>query len=446
MTISRQINSCHWQAEAATAATDAAHGRQPDAAYMRHLDKCDSCAALLRDRREMVDALLALPQAETVDLVSQVMSQIDQQRPAFNWRRGLTWTAAAAAMLVLTFSLLRPQPQAPLPAPAGASVASLEDQPEEAPPSFAAAHAEAVAWLVAQQQADGRWDVAALGGRRQHEPALTALALLAIRGEHDKPVCEQALERGIAALVAMQNPDGSFGGDGDFRMYNHGMATTALLRLWDCGAASHHDALDSAVAFTRRAQQLGGGWGYQPGDGHGQPNASVSAWQLEALGLARQHGWGDPQGHLRRGLWWLSRLADSRGVVGYHQPGDMPSTQVTTTALGVYSMLEAGQGIDGVRDLAVKMARRLTKLVETPDLVAADNPYRDYFASRASEACASANFTKTARPDVTGLRGQLVARRISDGETRGTWNPGDAYAEVGGRLYTTSLAAMALRE
>ncbi len=439
-------DTCRWQEDAAMAATDAAHGRQPDAAYMRHAENCASCTGYLRDAEEIVAALRALPQAETVDLVSQVMTRLDQQRPAINWRRGLIWTAAAAALLILTFSILREQPRTPLQTPAVDTVATTEDQTTEELPSFAAAHAEAVAWLVAQQHEDGRWDVAALGGRRQHEPALTALALLAIRGQQEEPACEKALERGISALVAMQNPDGSFGGADDFMMYNHGMATTALLRLWDAGAAVHREALDSAIAFTRRAQQLDGGWGYQPGNGNGQPNTSVSAWQLEALGLARQHGWGDPQGNLRRGLWWLSRLTDSRNIVGYHQPGDMPSTQVTTTAVGVYSMLEAGQGIEGVRELAVKMARRLTRLIDTPTLVAADNPYRDYFASRASEVCATAKFTKTARPDMTGLRDQLVARRIATGETRGTWNPGDAYAEVGGRLYTTSLAAMALRE
>lgn len=436
---------CPRREQAAVAATDAACGRAPDAEFAAHAATCAECRPAYEAAKRTAEALRGLPSAEVSDLVPRVMAALPAPG-AFDWRRfarqALPRAAAAVAVAGLGLAYAVRWRAA-----RGAGAASGEaGVAAQAPTTPEQARGEAAAWLAAAQRPDGAWDVAALGGRAEHAPALTALALMALHEQGD-PAHAEALRKGVAALVRTQRATGCFGDEGASMMYNHGMASTALLRLWHAGlAAEHRPALDAAVAFIRKAQQPEGGWGYRPGTADGAANASVTAWQLEALGLARQAGWGDPQGHLRRGLFWLSQLADARGVVGYQRPGDLPSAQVTTTALGVYSLLEAGEGLDGARELVGKMARRLTKLVQEPGTAtAAPNPYRDYFAVRASAACAAAELSPTARPDVSALRERLVATRVAGGAARGTWDPGDAYAQVGGRLYTTSFAAMALR-
>jgi hypothetical protein len=433
--------ACPWKERselAAVAGTDDAEQR----AAAAHLVECAECRTAYEAARRTVAALRALPVVAGRDITADVLAKLPREG-AFDWRalarhpllRAAAAVVAVGAGLALALRSGRQRPDAaPAPAPLVVDSGTSED-----------ARRDAADWLAATQRPDGTWDVAALGGRAEHAPALTALALMALQ-DQDNPRYASALRKGAQALLAMQQDSGCFGDAGTSMMYNHGMATVALLRLQVAGAAGAlRDPLDAAVAFIRSAQQAEGGWSYQPGARGGVANASVTAWQLEALGRARQAGWGDPQGHLRRGLFWLSKLADSHGVVGYQRPGDLPSAQVTTTAMGVYCLLQAGEGLDGSRDLVGKMARRLSKLIADAAPTSGPNPYRDFFASRASNACNAASLSPTARPDVASLRQRLVETRVAAGDLRGTWDPRDAYAQVGGRLYATSLSAMALR-
>ncbi len=436
---------CAWLERCLLAALEAAP--EETAAVREHLERCGTCREARADADRILGALRSLPRPDAPDLAPAVLARLPRHSAScFPHALRLRISRAAGLLLAagaLALALLRPRrPEAPDALDEAVNLAATRP-PAAAQSVSDGARRNALDWLASTQLPDGSWDVHALGGRPEHAPALAALALLALQNG-GAPGREEVLRRGAGALLARQRPSGAFGPDGSFLMYNHGMATVALLQLHPvCGTPAWRPALDAAIAFIRDAQQPAGGWGYRPGADGGPANASVSAWQLDALGRARQQGWDDRDGHLRRGLFWLSTLADGQGLVGYHQAGDLPSSRITTTALGFYCLARAGEGLAGTRPVMHAMARSLKRLVETQPWASDPNPYRDYFVARAVQAW-SVGAPDPAPPDLAPMRHSLKADRIASGPSRGIWEPRDAYARVGGWIYSTSLSALAL--
>lgn len=436
--------------------------------------QCGYCCDAVLEELTVLLALRGMPAYKEADIMGRVMAALPERRERATFIWSALWArplarAAAIALVIggaiavwrfsgtdgagkatpirLAQSMTEPTHTPPSGERVVAAAAEKRADTDEVSPSgrrsVESVAQSAAQWLAAQQRMDGSWDVEATGGRREHAAALTGLGLMAL-GEEDAEAYGAELERGAKALVAMQNADGSIGAGGEFMMYNHGIATVALLKLRAAGVRMEaDDAIVRAVEFTRQAQQPEGGWGYQPGLAGGAANTSTTAWQIEALGLARRAGEGDPGGHLRRGLFWLSRLTDTRGVVGYHQAGDKPSSQITTTALGLYCLMNAGEGYKGFGQTPSRMARQLKRMLEDPTLLATENPYRDYFVSRASAAYA-ASPGKKIKPDAEAVKTRLIERGVVQADASLAWDASDAYGQVGGMVYSTSLSAMAL--
>lgn len=439
--------ACEWQKRCLLSSVAA--DPQESAAVQKHMLQCGDCLAIHSEVTEIVAALRSLPQQEMPDIVPAVMARIAGRRrlylPELNLSRlaraaGILLVAGAAALAI--FHSFRHQITGPC-----LTFTERDKTEEETSLSASNARSEALAWLADTQRQDGTWDVLALGGRPAHAPALTALALMALQDADDDSFRETIM-RGAEALRQMQSPSGLFGTEDPFMMYNHGMATVALLRIFSGHPQqSLKPALDAAIDFIRTAQQPAGGWGYRPAAlaGSAEANASVSAWQLDALGMARQLGWSDDRGHLRRGLFWLASLADSQGLVGYHQPGDLPSARLTTTALGLYCLTRAGEGLQGVLPVARSIAAAFKPLVMSQTWENDPNPYRDYFVAMAAERWDSTVLSPAESPDLSAMRNTLAKTRIIADSSHGLWLPGDAYAKVGGELYSTSLSSMALK-
>ncbi len=409
------------------------------------------------ETRQVIEALGRLPKLPpSRNLRDEVLTRIrtgafdgtPPRRVLRGWaasRHALPRVAAALAIVAGAGIALRWSLR-----PGGAPAAAPAVEAASAPDAAGSRPAKrlAWAWLMAQQDLDGRWDAARLGGRAEHGVALNSLALLALL---DSPVAEQpsdAVRRGAAALLAAQQPDGRLGDLGAFAMYEHGMATVALLRAFERGLLPRHESgVRAAVHYIRTAQSHEGGWGYRPaGDvaaaGAG-PNVSVSVWQIEALGLARRLGWGDPDGHLRRALFWMTQLTDDLGTVGYQSPSDYPSVRLTTTAAGLYSLAVAGHELDGLEPARSRMAAGLSRLLTQPAAGIPDNPYRDFFVMRSIAALGRPRWSETGQT-LADVVQRVQRTQVSEGEHVGSWDPLDRYARVGGRLYSTSLSAMAL--
>lgn len=159
-------------------------------------------------------------------------------------------------------------------------------------------HVPAADRLVELQEPDGSWSPSATGGREEYRPAITALALMAL-DRHSPLRHQKAIRRAEEALLEMQSDDGAFGSSRRVALYNHSFATFALLGHAAAKGTGMSDDLRKAIDFSLASQDNTGSWG--------RGDASMTLWQVAILLKARDAGWTDDGGHLRRGIAWLRR-------------------------------------------------------------------------------------------------------------------------------------------
>jgi hypothetical protein len=342
--------------------------------------------------------LLALPESEpSPDLSRRIMHAIragkenESGRKAFrpnNWPA----IAALAACLVLGLALLGQLLRPAQPGKTGDPSMATSDPHRE----------KAVAWLVANQDTDGSWDVTRWGGSPKFKIALTALSTLALLecAPSGDPRLEAAARAG-SWLATQQSPDGTFGPDFQGAPYNHAMATMALLQLHRLAPERiERTSLDRAIAAITRRQFADGAWGYQSLPFRG--DHSITEWNLAALEQAASDGWsGLGERATRARVWMSSRPRDPDAVY----PGSLSE-----------SLAGAGANPTG------------------PDLYAA------YFKVRALLDHPDAG----SLDELATLRQSLCASQEASGDLAGSWPPEDRWSAAGGRLYSTAMATLAL--
>jgi len=322
----------------------------------------------------------------------------------------------------------------------GSAVWQISDR-QEANPHLAAgeepvdgALRRGAQWLMEQQQAQGGWSVAVLGGQPRYEPALNGLAILALlrSGEGGAPVA--AASRAVDKLLLLQDENGRFGSAFDRALYNHGIATMAVLTAYELtGRDDLRPAIDQALAYTRATQSYTGGWGYQTG-ASAAPNSSVTAWQIQSLMLAEKLGWRDSRNSLRNALDWVSRRVDQSGHFSYSSVGVAPEDESdTVTMMGAYCLLAAVEN-----DIPIRPELK-NLLLDSVEELSRETP-RDYYSafcySSALAASADGNSTRA---------GQKIREHLIERQTDGEWLPDDRWGAVGGRIYSTAMSLLALR-
>lgn len=311
----------------------------------------------------------------------------------------------------------------------------------------------ALRWLVAAQEADGRWDAArhgaglsrtasgdqrsAAGGRVDH--GVSGLALLALLGAgntHRAGPHAAAVDRGIRFLAGRQRADGSLAGDAEFfaALYCHGMATIAI---GECLAMTGDPALrpvmERAVAHTRAMQHPHtGGWRYAAGD---RGDTSQCGWQVMALATARSAGLGGfDDAEARARLFLGSVSSGAAGGLAAYRPGERPSPAMTAEALYCRLVLGADAG-----DPAT--AEALAMIAASPPSAAAANAYAWYYATLASFHAGGPQWDRwNARLQAA----VLPAQRRDGGPLDGSWDPDPVWGGHGGRVYSTALVALTL--
>jgi squalene-hopene/tetraprenyl-beta-curcumene cyclase len=207
----------------------------------------------------------------------------------------------------------------------------------ERTPKLDAAVERAAGWLQGMQSANGGWGAFDAENTRAlvrelpfldfgeviDEPSADvsahSLEMLAALGMLDTP----AAQRGIAWLIAQQEPGGSwFGRWGVNHIYGTGAAVPALVAA---GIEPTAPCIARAVEWLLAHQNEDGGWGEDPRSydevewiGRGPSTASQTAWALLALHAAR-----DGQGErcaeaIERGVGWL--IATQRADGGWDEP------------------------------------------------------------------------------------------------------------------------------
>jgi hypothetical protein len=324
-------------------------------------------------------------------------------------------------------------------------------QPFGASPRTEAAVAAALDWLASVQSDDGRWDADAFGAGRetrtlghdrrgagaQADTGVSGLALLTFLGNgetHLEGRHRETVQHGLEFLLASQAANGSLAGNAEFfaSMYCHGIATLALSEAYALsGDERLLPALKRALQYTIEAQHHGGGWRYQPYDAG---DMSQFGWQLMALKSAELGGIPIPAGTRSRMATFLRSCSSgkNRGLASY-RPGDRVSRTMTAEALVCRYFLEA-------ENSPSQSAEASTYLLEERPGEGQANYYYWYYGTVAMFQRQGEDWTRWN----AALQNELLHRQRWDGGVVGSWDPDDQWGGYGGRIYSTSLAALSL--
>ncbi|HBJ36252.1 MAG TPA: hypothetical protein DDZ51_16175 [Planctomycetaceae bacterium] len=308
----------------------------------------------------------------------------------------------------------------------------------------------ALAWLAEHQQRDGSWSfdltIDPCRGRCSHSrvagdnatpaTAATGLSLLAFLGAgytHREGKYAEVVRRGVYYLRDAARPS-THGLDLQAgSMYGHGIATLALTEIL---AIDHYnnqvdadikELVEGAILFTLVAQHPQGGWRYVPGS---PGDMTISGWQILSLVSARYSGIALRTTTLSNAKDFVNSLSQEGSYeFGYVSKRAEP----TTTAIGLCLLMYLGESpfpTPFSRALS-QMAARGPKKIDV---------YHDYYATMALHNARHPDWERWHKP----LRDHLIRTQATTGHEKGSWHFKDRHGDVGGRLYTTAMAAMIL--
>ncbi len=188
-------------------------------------------------------------------------------------------------------------------------------------------------WLAAHQSDDGRWDRvnyrlqcpkdAICAGWALNrtgndlDPGVTGLCLLAFLGAgySDRSGPHQAtVQRGVAALLRMQQADGGFSGEPRMAGYNNAIATLALAEFYGLTREPLvYEPLKKAVERIESSQQQLGGWDYEARLNTGRNDTSISGWMVQALQAAASAGIPIARRSLIKAAFHVARATNNDG-------------------------------------------------------------------------------------------------------------------------------------
>ncbi len=282
-------------------------------------------------------------------------------------------------------------------------------------------------------ECSGTGDFSDMGG--------TSLALLPFLGAgqtHLSGIYQREVVSGLAWIIAQQRADGDLRGSGVGRMYAHGQATIVLCEAY---ALSRDENLrlpaQLAVDFIVDAQHREGGWRYSPGE---RGDTSVLGWQLMALHSARLAGLDVPLETLAMANHFLDRVQkdDEGGLYAYQRHRHATPT-MTAEALLCRQYLGWGPNHPGL------YAGLAYLLEEHPPNAYDVNVYYWYYASQVFHHVGGEPW----RLWNERMRNILLDMQETQGHAAGSWAPeggadGTQDTRAGGRIYMTSLAICTL--
>ena len=319
--------------------------------------------------------------------------------------------------------------------------------------STEAAVESALDWLAQNQDEDGRWDASNHGAGREArihghdrggagasaDTGITALALLALLGNgetHLQGKHRVAIQHGLEFLLREQAADGALAGEAELyaRMYCHAIATLAISEAYALsGDKRLRPGVAKAIEYTLRAQHSGGGWRYRPGDGD-PGDTSLFGWQVMALKSADLAGLPIPADHRARLATFLRGVSTGpqRGLASY-RAGGAPSRTMTAEAQ-VCRVFLALENNDAAQNEAAEY------LLEEPPRAGAANYYYWYYGTLAMFQRQGKDWNQWNE----AMQRQLLSRQRHDGPQAGSWDADNLWGNYGGRVFSTSLAALSL--
>ncbi len=298
--------------------------------------------------------------------------------------------------------------------------------------------ARALVYISANQAPEGFWKTDAWG----ESTAITSLAVMAFLAagyvSDEGPYGEQ-ISRGVRWVISQQQPNGMLirKTQSHGPMYDHGICSLMLGEV--CGMFGSADsalvrrALEKAIRLILDAQAVEkfdrhqGGWRYQIDSR--DSDLSVTGWQVLALRAAKDIGADVPVEAIDRAVNYVRMCADKKQHGFAYQPGNSPTPTLTgcgITCLEVCGEHHSAEALAGAKWLLTH------PLIERSAYFYYGVYYTGVGLSKIGGEAASQNYQH--------LRDTLLPIQQSDG----AWNPQHGSEKQAGRIYSTSLAVLAL--
>ncbi len=196
----------------------------------------------------------------------------------------------------------------------------------------------ALEYMASKQNPDGSWN---MGSGRNN--AINALALLAFMGRGhvpDRGPYRDVLDKGRKFILSTAQPNGLFASPNPSHgpMYEHGLATLAMIELYGMTADSDHESkVRKAVDLIVKTQSPVGGWRYQPHPG--DADLSVTVMQIVSLRAASNAEIPVPKETIDKAIDYVKKCTVTAGGFAY-QPGQGPGG--ARSAAGILSLQLCG--------------------------------------------------------------------------------------------------------
>ncbi len=322
----------------------------------------------------------------------------------------------------------------------------------------------ALAWLAAQQAADGSFPTLP-----EAQPAVTSLCVLAFLARGHQPGLGPygtQMERGIDFVLSCQREDGLFSFQAATNkehvdmtavhtaVYNHAISGLMLGEVFGHVTGARMEAvkqgMSKALQFTRELQTRPkayaadrGGWRYlrlRYDASAADSDLSVTAWQILFLRSARNAEFNVPQTYVDEAMEFVHRCWDEKkGVFKYalEGGGDMRSSRGMVGA-GILCLSLAGEhqtppALAAGDWLLAHPYRRFGELIGTDD----NFFYSTYYCSQAA-AQLGGEYWK-------GIYEPLADALLAGQRGNGSWPP-EPQGSIGrvGNVYTTAMAVLSL--
>jgi HEAT repeat protein len=327
-------------------------------------------------------------------------------------------------------------------------------------------------WLARHQSAAGGWSAAGFRercdkatpcggvGEPEYDVGLTGLAGLAFLGAGETPqrgVHRQLVGEALKSLRDAQDQDGCFGPrTRQHWVYSHATAALAIVDAYRrTGSKVFQAPAQRAVQFTLKCQNPYLAWRYSyPRDG--ENDTSVTGWMSRVVATAARAGIDVDPASLRGALAWVDKMTEPEfGRTGYQQRGGPPARtnevlnqfpgdkSESLTAAGLLVRLDAGQN-SKTEPTLLKSAALVGKC---PPRWGDDGSIDYYYWAIGAQA-----LHRVGGPTWDAWRASLVVTLVPHQEravvgcARGSWSPEDPWSPSGGRIYSTSMALLALEE
>jgi hypothetical protein len=295
----------------------------------------------------------------------------------------------------------------------------------------------ALAFLKQAQETDGSWRAGAQG----KNAAITGLAVMAFLSAGHVPGegrYGEIIEKGVRAVLRMQQENGLIGNNSGHVMYHHGICTLMLAEVAGMTdgelARKVRSALEKAVKVTLKAQRTTtphrGGWRYTT-DPNSDSDISVTGWQVMSLRAAKNVGCDVPPENINKAVAYIKGcFAPNSGGFSYmarfsHATAACTGTSILCLELCGKDMHHADESLKGGSYL----------LKHPPRWGEPHFYYSVYYGSQAMFQLGGNYWT--------AYRDKLHAALLDNQRDNGSWQGGDTDSGYGAS-YGTAMAVLAL--